>query len=148
VAALVASVFAAAGRAPLIVSMHSFTPRMQGRPRPWHVGVLWDIDGRAAAPLIEALAADPDLAVGDNEPYDGALRGDTMYRHAIVNGFPHVLVEIRQDLIADDAGAAAWAGRLAPILESLNARDDLHAVKMFGSRTGPVVHLDRERMPS
>ena len=58
-----------------------------------------------ARPLIDMLAADPTLVVGDNEPYDGALRGDTMYRHAIVNGFAHALIEIRQDLIADEAGA-------------------------------------------
>ena len=73
--------------------------------RPWHAGVLWDIDDRAARPLIEMLAAEPTLVVGDNEPYDGALRGDTMFRHAIVNGFAHALIEIRQDLIADETGA-------------------------------------------
>ncbi|HEU4987833.1 MAG TPA: N-formylglutamate amidohydrolase, partial [Rhizobiaceae bacterium] len=101
-------------------------------------GILWDSDPRAAAPLIEALAADGSLTVGDNEPYDGALRGDTMFRHCIVNGIAHALVEIRQDLIADEAGAEAWARRLAPILEEINARPDIHEVKMFGSRTGPV----------
>jgi len=138
VGAMIASVTQASGKAPFILSVHSFTPAMHGRVRPWHVGVLWDMDGRAALPLMEMLAADDTLVIGDNEPYDGALRGDTMFRHAIVNGFAHALVEIRQDLIADPAGAAAWAGRLAPIVEEINRRPDIHEVKRFGSRTGPV----------
>ncbi len=138
VGALMSSVAEASGRSPFIVSMHSFTPVMQGRPRPWHVGILWDSDPRAPLPLIEALAADGTLVVGDNEPYDGALRGDTMFRHAIVNGFAHALIEIRQDLVGDDAGAEAWADRLAPIVDAINRRPDIHEVRQFGSRTGPL----------
>ena len=138
VGALTASVAAASGRSPFIVSMHSYTPVMQGRIRPWHAGILWDMDDRAVRPLIEALASDPALLVGDNEPYDGALRGDTMFRHAIVNGFAHVLIEIRQDLIAAEADAHVWAARLAPILDAINARDDIHVARQFGSRTGPL----------
>ncbi len=138
VAAMVASVALATGRAPLIVSIHSFTPVMQGLARPWHCGVLWDLDDRAARPLIDALAADPLLVVGDNEPYDGALRGDTMFRHAIVNGFAHALLEIRQDLIADDAGAEAWANRLDPIVCAINRLPGIHDVQFHGSRTGPL----------
>jgi predicted N-formylglutamate amidohydrolase len=118
--------------------VHSFTPVLHGRVRPWHVGILWDMDGRVARPLMDMLAADKGLVVGDNEPYDGALRGDTMFRHAIVNGFAHALIEIRQDLIADRQGALAWAGRLAPIVEEINRLPDIHEVRRFGSRTGPV----------
>ncbi|MBN9253886.1 MULTISPECIES: N-formylglutamate amidohydrolase [unclassified Mesorhizobium] len=138
VGAMIASVAQASGKAPFILSVHSFTPVMQGVIRPWHVGILWDLDDRAARPLIDMLAGDPALTVGDNEPYDGALRGDTMYRHAIVNGFAHALVEIRQDLIASDADARAWAGRLAPIVDAIDRRPDIHEVKIFGSRTGPL----------
>lgn len=138
VGSMVASVAAASGAAPFIVSLHSFTPVMQGVPRPWHVGILWDADPRAALPMIEMLAKDKDLVVGDNEPYDGALRGDTMYRHAIVNGYAHALIEVRQDLIATQGGAHAWAVRLAPIIDALNARPDMHEVVQFGSRTGPL----------
>ena len=83
--------------------------------------MLWDLDDRVARPLIDMLAEDPQLTVGDNEPYDGALRGDTMYKHAIVNGFAHALIEIRQDLIADERGACEWAERLAPIVDAINA---------------------------
>lgn len=138
VAAMIASVAHASGKAPFIFSVHSFTPSMQGFIRPWHVGILWDRDDRVARPLIDMLAEDRALIVGDNEPYDGALRGDTMFRHAIVNGYAHALIEIRQDLIADRAGAVAWVERLAPIVDAIDRRADIHEVKMFGSRTEPV----------
>ncbi|MBZ9855575.1 N-formylglutamate amidohydrolase [Mesorhizobium sp. CA13] len=138
VGAMIASVAQASGKAPFIFSVHSFTPVMQGRQRPWHVGVLWDRDDRVARPLIDMLAADKNLVVGDNEPYDGALRGDTMFRHAIVNGYAHALIEIRQDLIATGGDALSWAERLAPIVDAIDRRPDIHQVKMFGSRTGPL----------
>ncbi|NGN42268.1 N-formylglutamate amidohydrolase [Mesorhizobium sp. CGMCC 1.15528] len=138
VGAMVSSVARESGKAPFLFSVHSFTPVMQGYVRPWHVGLLWDRDDRAIRPLIELLARDETLVVGDNEPYDGALRGDTMFKHAIVNGYAHALIEIRQDLIADDATAEDWAIRLAPIVDAVNARPDIHEVKLFGSRTGPV----------
>ena len=126
------------GNAPFIVSIHSFTPEMQGRARPWHAGILWDSDDRAVRPLIEMLSAEPGLIVGDNEPYDGALKGDTMYTHAIRPGFAHLLIEIRQDLIADDAGQEEWAARLAPMLDAINRLPDIHVAQPHGSRTGPV----------
>lgn len=138
VGSMVASVAEAAGRAPFIVSIHSFTPQFQGHRRPWQIGILWDRDPRAALPMMEALSRDRELCVGDNEPYDGALRGDTMFRHAIVNGYPHILIELRQDLIADEAGARAWAERLAPILAEIDRRPDIHEIRHFGSRTGPL----------
>jgi len=143
VAAEVEAVAQACRAAPFLVSIHSFTARLgkaplASAPRPWHVGVLWDSDPRAAKPLIDALRADPSLVVGDNEPYDGALRGDTLFRHAIVRGFPHVLVEIRQDLIGHAEGAHAWAERLAPLVDAINRRPDMHEAKRFGSRTGAV----------
>ncbi|MBX3597936.1 MAG: N-formylglutamate amidohydrolase [Rhizobiaceae bacterium] len=138
VGSMISSVVQTTGSAPFIVSLHSFTPVMQGRARPWHVGILWDKDDRAPLPMIEMLASDASIVVGDNEPYDGALRGDTMYRHAIVNGYAHALIEVRQDLIADAGGVASWANRLRPILEELNSRPDMHIVRQFGSRTGPV----------
>lgn len=125
------------GKAPLVLSLHSYTPAWKGVPRPWHAAVLWDSDERAVRPLLSGLRATGDILVGDNEPYDGALKGDTMYRHCMVTGIPHALLEVRQDLIADDAGIAAWAERLAPIFEALNADPALHAYEIHPSRTGP-----------
>ncbi len=83
------------------------------------------------------LAADGDLLIGDNEPYDGALKNDTMYRHCMRKGIPHALLEVRQDLIADDNGITEWANRLAPIFAALNEDPALHDYHIFASRTGP-----------
>jgi predicted N-formylglutamate amidohydrolase len=128
----------ARGPVPAVIALHSFTPTWKSRARPWHVGILWDLDDRLARPTISALEADDNLVVGDNEPYDGALEGDTMYHHGTMRGLPHMLVEIRQDLVADTAGEAAWAGRLAGILRPILADPTLHAVKHYGTRTHPV----------
>ena len=106
----------AAGRAPALVSIHSYTPQLKGRPpRPWEVGILWHHDGRLARPLLERLRAEG-YCVGDNEPYSGELEGDTMSRHGTGRGLAHVLIEVRQDLIATAEGQEAWAARLAPII--------------------------------
>jgi len=123
------------GRAPAIVSVHSFTPAWKSRPRPWHVGVLWDRDPRIAVPLIEALRASGELTVGDNEPYVGALKDDTLYRHASRRGLAHALIEVRQDLIADEAGVAAWEARLTPMLARLREDPAVAVVRHFGSRS-------------
>jgi predicted N-formylglutamate amidohydrolase len=104
------------GILPAIVSIHSFTPVWRGQKRPWHIGVLWDKDDRLARPLMARLAAEHDIVVGDNEPYSGELENDCLYRHGTMNGLPHVLIEVRQDLIAQDAGVAKWAARLELIL--------------------------------
>ncbi|MFC4667278.1 N-formylglutamate amidohydrolase [Seohaeicola nanhaiensis] len=110
----------------ILLSMHSFTRQLRGRePRPWQIGVLYASDDRLAQPLMALLRAEPDLCVGDNEPYSGHLPGDAVDRHAILPGRPNVLVELRNDLIADDAGQKAWAARLAPILTSALAASGL-----------------------
>jgi predicted N-formylglutamate amidohydrolase len=107
----------------VIVSVHSFTPQFRGRPpRPWHIGLLYAADARLAHPLIERLRAEPDLCVGDNEPYTGHLPGDSIARHAIAHARPNVLIELRNDLIAPPAAQAAWAARLAPVLQEVAAR--------------------------
>ena len=123
-----------AGPVPVLVSLHSFTPRWKHKARPWHVAVLWDKDDRVASPLIAGLRADPALIVGDNEPYDGALRGDTLHEVATGPGLPHVLIEVRQDLIHDDAGQAFWTDRLEAVLRPLLADRALHQIMPQGSR--------------
>lgn len=103
-----------------IISLHSFTPWLRNnRKRPWEVGVLWDEDGRMAMPFMAALEADG-VVVGDNEPYSGRnSHGFTIEHHAMPAGLPHVLIELRQDLIADTAGQSHWAGVLARVLMPL-----------------------------
>jgi predicted N-formylglutamate amidohydrolase len=102
---------------PVLISLHSFTPAWKGVPRPWEVGVLWDQDGRLAQPLMARLA-EAGFHVGDNEPYHGALENDCLNRHGTKRGLPHVLIEMRQDLIANDAMARAFAVRLKPVLDA------------------------------
>jgi predicted N-formylglutamate amidohydrolase len=104
-----------AGRVPALISIHSFTPNWKGRVRRWDFGVLWDRDDRLAGPLMEELRA-AGFEVGDNEPYSGELENDSMYRHGTAGGLPHVLIEIRQDLIATAEAARAIADRLHGIL--------------------------------
>lgn len=110
-----------AGILPTILSLHSFTPRLGGVDRPWQVGVLWRDDDRLAAPLLEALRARGDLVVGDNEPYSGKdAFGYTVEFHAQRTRLPHLMLELRQDAIAEPARAEAWAellaGHLRPLL--------------------------------
>lgn len=100
-----------------LIAIHSFTPVMDGFERPWHVGVLWDRDPIFAKALLAALAADPSLCVGDNEPYSGqAPIPYSIPVHGAERGRPHVAVEIRQDLIDTRHGAEAWAARLGAAL--------------------------------
>jgi predicted N-formylglutamate amidohydrolase len=112
-------------RAPprLIVSLHSFTPALASKPeeqRPWHCGVLYNEDDRAARLAIPPLEAEG-LIVGDQQPYSGKLLNATMNRHAEAHGRPYFGIEIRQDLIGDEAGQAEWAERLVRISRQVAA---------------------------
>jgi predicted N-formylglutamate amidohydrolase len=103
----------------VILSVHSFTPQLKGRPpRPWQVGILFAADERLTAPLIARLEQDGDLCVGANQPYGGHLPGDAIAQHAIDHGRLNALVELRNDLIGETAGQTAWAMRLAPVLQA------------------------------
>ncbi len=101
----------------VIVSVHSFTPRFRGRSeRPWHAGLLFADDERLSLPLIKLLQQQNGLVVGANQPYSGHLKGDTIDRHGIAAGRQNTLIEIRNDLIGDDAGQTEWADRFAQLL--------------------------------
>ncbi|HMO73213.1 MAG TPA: N-formylglutamate amidohydrolase [Paracoccaceae bacterium] len=101
-----------------ILSIHSFTPCLRGRaPRPWAVGVLHSHrDSRLSRAVLDLLAAEGDICVGDNQPYSGHLPGDAIDRHALAAGRHNTLIELRNDLIATAEGQATWAARLAPVL--------------------------------
>jgi predicted N-formylglutamate amidohydrolase len=121
------------GVPPAILSIHSFTESWKATPRPWHASILWDRDPRLAQPMLDALYAEGDLIVGDNQPYHGGLEGDTMWTHGTCNGLAHCIIEVRQDLIRDEAGQTAWANRLARLMRSLLDRPDLQL--QFRSQT-------------
>jgi predicted N-formylglutamate amidohydrolase len=112
-----------AGRRTVYVAMHSFTPVFKGESRAMQVGVLYNRDNRLALVLMNLLRAEGDLTVGDNAPY--AVSDVTDYGvpvHAEKRGLAHVEIEIRQDLITDEAGQAAWAERFARLLVAADAR--------------------------
>ena len=128
---------AATGRPPMVISVHSFTPSMGGRARPWHAGILWDKDPRVALPLIKLLEDAPGLTIGNNEPYDGALHGDTLHELCTKSGIAHALIEVRQDLIGGGRGVLEWADRLAPMLARISALEGIHDIQHFGTRANP-----------
>ncbi len=106
----------------LILSLHSFTPALAtcDKPRPWHVGVLYNEDDRAARMAIPLLEAEG-LVVGDQLPYSGKVLNATMNRHAEAHGRPYLGIEIRQDQITDAEGQAIWAERMARICHQVAA---------------------------
>jgi predicted N-formylglutamate amidohydrolase len=120
----------ARGQPTILVSLHSFTPVYAGIARPWHIGTLYHRDDRLPHLLREALRAEGDLVVGDNEPYAVSDATDyTLPVHAERRGLMHTGIEIRQDLIADPAGQRAWSERLARILRGIE--ETLHARKLM-----------------
>ena len=122
-----AAVERVAARRPdtVILSIHTYTPQLRHKPmRPWHVGLLFADDTRLSLPLADLLEGSGDLVVGLNEPYSGYLAGDTIDRHALRHGRQNTLIEIRNDLVTDEAGQAAWADRLGDLLpKALQAAD-------------------------
>jgi predicted N-formylglutamate amidohydrolase len=129
----------AAGKPPVLLAIHSFTQAWKSVPRPWHVGVLWDKDPRLACALLREFQAMPGVTVGDNVPYSGQLKGDTLYQHGTMRGLAHALIEIRQDLILGAEGQAEWAGRLAEVICRVLGHADsgarLHDIERYGSHT-------------
>jgi predicted N-formylglutamate amidohydrolase len=105
------------GRPTILVAVHSFTPVFKGESRPWHVGVLYNRDARLAHILLALLRRESGLVVGDNQPY--SVSDDTDYTipiHGERRSIPHVELEIRQDLLADESGRTTWAQRLTRTL--------------------------------
>ncbi|MEI9985286.1 MAG: N-formylglutamate amidohydrolase [Aliidongia sp.] len=122
----------ALGAAPAMISMHSFTPWMNGFARPWHIGILWERDPRIPVPLLAGLAARPGLVVGDNQPYSGHdPEGYTLRQHAIPRGLPHVLIELRQDEIGTVAGVERFAEHLAAALQPILADPELFRAAVY-----------------
>ncbi len=106
-----------AGRPTALIAMHSFTPVYGGVARPWRAGVLYNRDPRLAQMLKALLEREDGVPVGDNEPYSVSDATDyTIPTHGERRNLPHVEIEIRQDLIADESGQREWGVRLARLL--------------------------------
>lgn len=106
----------------ILISVHSFTPSYLDVARPWHIGMLYGNDARVAKLLLARIREESQWNVGDNEPY--AVTATTDFAipvHGEARGLPHVGLEIRQDLIADESGQREWAERIAAWLQTIPA---------------------------
>ena len=98
---------------PRLVTIHSFTPELNGTKRPWHMGVLWKYDNRLASPFMAAMRAQTTLVIGDNEPYSGySLPTSTFENHALELGTPAMVIELRQDTVKTPEQQEEWAERI------------------------------------
>ena len=132
----------------VLVSLHSFTPVYAGIARPWHIGTLYHRDTRLPPLLLKWLRAEPDLVVGDNEPY--AVSDETDYTipvHGEARGLMNTGIEIRQDLIADGLGQSQWAERLARIFSEIETvlRTQQLLQQTGSSQRAAAAHADEER---
>ncbi len=104
-------------RCTILIAMHSFVPCFHGYQRPWHAGLLYNRDSRLADVLLQLLREAPDLIVGVNQPYSVDDETDfAIPEYGERRGLLHVGIELRQDLIAEDAGQDKWAELLAQAL--------------------------------
>lgn len=100
-----------------ICAVHSFTPQLRGRPqRPWQIGILYSHRDARLGPAMVQECRKEGWVTGENQPYSGHLDGDSIDRHALSQGRPNLLIEVRNDLIKDAAGQKLWAERLAPVI--------------------------------
>ena len=114
------------------VSVHSFTPSMAGARRPWDIGVLYGRDDRMAKPVLAALRQVDGICVGDNQPYSATHPpGYGLEAYGTSAGRPHVMVEIRQDLLLTTQGIVRWADILADALRGILLNDDLFELQFF-----------------
>jgi predicted N-formylglutamate amidohydrolase len=101
-----------------LVAQHTMTDCYKGVKRDMHAAVLYNRDRRFAGLVLEALRRERGLVVADNAPYFVSDETDfTIPHHGEARGLPHVEIEIRQDLVAAEAGQVEWAQRIARALE-------------------------------
>jgi predicted N-formylglutamate amidohydrolase len=108
----------AAGRPTTLVTIHTFTPVYRGVSRPWHAGIISTDKRELAEAMLAGLRREAGLVVGDNQPYSAKDNVDyTIRRHGRDRGLPHVMIEIRNDLLREAGDVAAWTTRLADALD-------------------------------
>lgn len=109
----------AAGRATFLVAQHSMTDVFKNVRREMHGAVLYNRDRRFAGLVLDMLRREPGLTFADNQPYFVSDETDyTIPTHGERRGLPHVEIEIRQDLVREEAGQREWAGRVARALQA------------------------------
>jgi len=119
---------------PVFISVHSFSPVINGEARKWEIGVLWDKDSTTAEFFLSNLG-EAGYFVGDNKPYSGKDPEDfTIDHHAEPSGLPHVGIEIRQDLIHHSDGIKRISGILQKTINLVAMQDrpiDIETQKSF-----------------
>lgn len=109
----------AEGRPTILVAQHTMTNIYHGVQREMHAAVLYNRDRRFARWILDLLRRDSQLIIGDNEPYYVSDETDyTIPHHGEARSLPHVEIEIRQDLVSDEAGQADWASRITRTLQA------------------------------
>jgi predicted N-formylglutamate amidohydrolase len=116
------------GPAPVLFSIHSFTPHFENQKRPWDVGILWKKDPRLSEPLMEKLAW-RGFCVGNNKPYSALDLAYTIDTHAGAVGLTNCAIEIRQDLISNQLGVEKWAKILTEDLSEILKESALYQVR-------------------
>jgi len=120
------------GPAPILFSVHTFTPSLGGEDRIWDLGVLWNRDPRIAVPLIDLLRrAEGGYRVGDNEPYSGRDIAYTLNLHAASAGLANAAIEVRQDHCESEVELDRWAELLGAALDRIMRMPNLHRVEHF-----------------
>jgi predicted N-formylglutamate amidohydrolase len=110
------------GLRTVVVFMHSFTPRMNGQNRPWRFGVLRDDGSAFSKAFLDRMSAIEGVIIGDNQPYAMDETDYSAAVHAKARGLDYLELEMRQDLIADEAGQRAAAELLQLQLAALSPR--------------------------
>jgi predicted N-formylglutamate amidohydrolase len=105
---------------------------MAGARRPWDIGVLYGRDDRMASPVLAALRQVEGICVGDNQPYSATHPpGYGLEAYGTSAGRPHVMVEIRQDLLLTSQGIGYWADILSGVLGDVLKDDALFTRQFF-----------------
>jgi predicted N-formylglutamate amidohydrolase len=108
----------AAGRRTIVVAQHTMTDVYHGVRRDMHAAILYNRDRRFAGSVLTMLRREAGLIVADNEPYFVSDATDyTIPHHAEARSLPYVEIEIRQDLVQNEAGQGDWAARIARALK-------------------------------
>lgn len=110
------------GRQTVVVSLHSFTPTMQGQARPWRYGVLHRGDSSLSRRMLELLRGVMGEQAGDNQPYSMNEIDNTIPLHADARGLDYLELEVRQDLIATEEGRLEALKLISQLLPQALAR--------------------------
>ena len=106
------------------VAMHSFNETVQGQPRPWHIGMIYNQQPAMSKHLIQWFRDNTEYVVGDNEPYSPADAVDHTIRvQAEIRNIPYTMIEVRNDLLREETGIRHWAELIAQALRDFTSKN-------------------------